>query len=372
MLNYIKQYISGIKLRYHTDNFGNIYVTKQTDGSNFIGMVAHTDTVHPIVEELNIFQYKNILYGYGLEKGQYGPLGCGGDDKVGVYMCMQALKDLPNIKCVFYRQEEIGCVGSNASDINYLQDCSFVIQCDRKNNNDFITRTNGVDISSREFIDDCKPLMEQYGYKEAIGTSTDVGTIKIKGLKTSCVNLSCGFYRPHMDATYVDINDVQKCYNLIVDMCTKLRQKHYTHEYTPVTYQPAACDEVWTYGYGGYDCRKPIAVTKRVISVWNVVDIESGYTFFRPIKIDWLIMGDGNMKFPVSPTMDKILYGDNITMTPEEREAYLTAFNKGYKMRMLEGNNTNTVVFSRFHNAWIATEMAIWCKDLNTYILQHI
>jgi putative aminopeptidase FrvX len=48
------------------------------------------------------------------------PTGIGGDDKCGVYACLELLKELPNLKAAFFVSEETGCHGSKKADPNFF------------------------------------------------------------------------------------------------------------------------------------------------------------------------------------------------------------------------------------------------------------
>lgn len=44
---------------------------------------------------------------------------------------------------------------------------------------------------------------------------TDVYALKRRGLEVSCVNISCGYYKPHTDHEYTVLRDLAKCYRLV-------------------------------------------------------------------------------------------------------------------------------------------------------------
>jgi hypothetical protein len=373
MLAYIKQYVTGIQLRYETDSCGNIYVSKVTKGINPIGLVAHTDTVHPIVDELTILKYDNILYGYGIDKGVYGPRGCGGDDKVGIYICLQALKDLPSIKCVFYRKEEIGCIGSNASNVNYLTDCKYIIQCDRRGNSDIITWTNGVSVCSKDFIADIKPIMTKYGYTAQTGSSTDVGVLVKKDIGISCINVSCGYHRPHTNETYVSLTDVETCYNLILDINTALTNQ-YPHKHVPIvtTYNAS------TYGYNSYYTQPKANKEKEkvVLLGYEVVERDGSYEYYDLSRMKWLHAT--GCKYCCNYNFTKLMMSDKEPLDKRSIEIELDKLNYGVRIALLhesckaEGKSSYAdlahYVFSRLHDCWIDEQDAVWVEEIQTYI----
>lgn len=68
------------------------------------------------------------------------------------------------MKCAFFVGEETGCVGSGRAEMDFFNDCCFVIQCDRMGNSDIVTRINCTPLCSEEFIMAVEP--EKYGYSE--------------------------------------------------------------------------------------------------------------------------------------------------------------------------------------------------------------
>lgn len=238
---YIKTYITDIlNLSYITDDYGNIYVTKGLGRNGYKGIVSHIDTVHNIHEDRKVYQHDDILFAFGyvttFNSKTYKQVGIGGDDSVGIFLCLQALSDFDDIKAVFYKDEEIGKIGSNASDISFLQDCNFVVEPDRKGDSDFITTSSGIKMCSIEFENTIKNILDRYGYSVAIGVSTDVDTLKKKGLDVCCFNISCGYFHPHSDGEFVSISCVQNCYDLLVELWLTHGNTRFEHKYVAPVY----------------------------------------------------------------------------------------------------------------------------------------
>lgn len=208
MLQFIKQKLHSMGVRYYTDKSGNIYATKGVSNT-YPCIVSHTDEVH----ERHSSGYQiitigdKLIFGHDYSKRQH--CGIGADDKNGIWICLKCLDESEFLKCAFFVSEEIGCVGSRKADMSFFNDCRFVIQCDRRGHEDIVTVANAMELCSKQFLEDIQP--EDYGYKEAYGMLTDVVTLKDKGLGVSCVNLSCGYYYPHTEHEYTDIEDLRKC-----------------------------------------------------------------------------------------------------------------------------------------------------------------
>ena len=149
-------------------------------------------------------------------------------DLVGVFMCLNLLDTIDNIKVVFFLQEEIGCIGSNACDLDFFKDCKFIGQADRKGDSDFINYSNGVKLFDEEFSTFVAPILEGYKYKECTGIATDAGALSKRNVGIACFNISCGYHNPHTSTEYVVISEVQICYNVILDIILSAN-KQYTY-----------------------------------------------------------------------------------------------------------------------------------------------
>jgi hypothetical protein len=158
------------------------------------------------------------------------------DDKVGIFTALQALQDLKYVKVALFSNEEIGKLGSRYSIINnkeFYADCSFVLQADRRGNEDFITNSGGLNMVSDEFLEATKDIVSKYEYKKAVGLTTDVDTLVREGVGVSCVNLSSGYHRPHTDTEVVVVSEIETVYNLMLDICRELGKTKFVHIYTP-------------------------------------------------------------------------------------------------------------------------------------------
>ncbi len=94
---------------YQIDEIGNIYVTKGeiSDQEFYPCVVAHTDTVHPI-DSINIREEElkdskgNLSFSLKAYNDEGNPTGIGGDDKCGVFACLQLLEEFDTIKVAFF------------------------------------------------------------------------------------------------------------------------------------------------------------------------------------------------------------------------------------------------------------------------------
>lgn len=231
MENFVIEYVSRISgVNFWSDQKGNIYAEKRGSeiGSEFPCIVAHLDEVHTrdFGCHYSTQRVGGILFGFDLNTDSF--VGCGADDKNGIFIALSCLEKYDHIKVAFFVEEEIGCRGSSAADMSFFKDCRFVLQADRRNGSDFISRASFVDLCSAEFIADVN--MEKFGYKEATGSMTDVMTLKENGLEVSCCNLSCGYYNPHTENEYTKIYELNNCLDFvqsIIEGCTKVYKHNY-------------------------------------------------------------------------------------------------------------------------------------------------
>jgi hypothetical protein len=212
----LKQYLESLEDQSFTvdeDEHGNIYVTKGK-ADLYPCIVSHLDQVHRYNPNKTIVTNGDYLLAFDGAR----QIGTGGDDLVGVFMCLSLLDAIDNIKIAFFLQEEVGCIGSYKADLSFFDDCMFIGQADRKGNEDFINHSNGVKLFNDEFSDFVKPILENYKYKECTGVATDAGALSKRGVNIACFNISCGYYNAHTSTEYVCISDVYHCYELLTDL----------------------------------------------------------------------------------------------------------------------------------------------------------
>src|SRR6056300_219287 len=212
---------------YYRDEMMNIYAKKGelSEGNYFPMFVAHTDTVHTIVEDKitvketqmskpNTFGMKfdgtqhESLYGV---TSQGEPTGIGGDDKCGVFICLELLRVLSNVKVGFFVSEETGCHGSSKCDPNFLHDVGYIIQYDAPGNQLITETCSGVRLfeENGEFINRALPVIQktmETDMEQQSHPFTDVSQIKKKS-DVSCINLSCGYYQMHTPNEFVVLDD---------------------------------------------------------------------------------------------------------------------------------------------------------------------
>lgn len=226
MQEYILKYITKLqkdkacKYTVKQDHYNNIYVTKQLRNIKdtiYPTMVCHIDTVHDINYNVEVIEKDNIMFAMDMLKiEQYG---IGGDDKVGIYITLEMLKSFDNFKAAFFLDEEVGCVGSGQADMSFFDDSTFILQCDRQGETDFVNAISSTQLYNNEIQDQILPILVDYNRKQVPGGMTDVQSIA-KQTKCQVANMSCGYYNPHQETEFIDLIVIQDT----MQMCEEILQ----------------------------------------------------------------------------------------------------------------------------------------------------
>lgn len=224
---FIKDYVRTIPdTEYYQDKAGNLYVTKGT-AETYPCIAAHLDQVQYIhSKDFTAIETRDIIFGYSPKNRRFE--GLGADDKNGIWVALCCLKKYPKLKCVFFVQEETGCRGSSQAEMKFFEDTRFVIQCDRQGHSDLINNISGTELCSSAFTLDMD--YGKFGYSIQEGMLTDVLTLKEQELAVSCVNVSCGYYKPHTDNEYTVKKDLLNCLKFVGHIIENLTET-YPHKY---------------------------------------------------------------------------------------------------------------------------------------------
>lgn len=253
------------------DKKGNLLVTKGK-ADTYPCLAAHIDQVryHTHPKDFQVLQVDNILMGWSTKLKQQ--CGLGADDKNGVFICLNALEKYDNIKIAFFVDEEVGCCGSSVVDMSFFDGCRFVIEPDRRDGYDFISCMSGVDVCSDDFIK--ASGFGDFGYKFDEGSVTDVLTLLERGLKISCLNLSCGYYHPHTDQEVTDIDELENCQNLVFHMIDTMTDV-YPFEYNDGW---SIKNKDYSYNYGrDYFTMEDIVVNSPEMTFDDIMDLKDEF-----------------------------------------------------------------------------------------------
>lgn len=250
MERFLKRFLKKNQIPYHTDAYGNIYATKGNAGL-YPTMVSHIDTVHEINMNSVVKRHNDILY--SIDDNTMERTGIGGDDKVGVFITMSCLLHFDNFKAVFFKDEEVGCVGSSQCDATFFDDSTVVLQCDRKGMGDFVKEICGVELCDNKLLNDIDDVLNHYERKAVSGGLTDVKSIAQVN-DVQCANINCGYYDPHTDNEFISISDVENTLNFCIDVFTITDGTRYTMKRTYTTYgYSKSTYKAWNDYYGWED-----------------------------------------------------------------------------------------------------------------------
>lgn len=252
MTDYIFRYLEANHpdVKFRQDEKGNLYITKG-EANTYPCIVSHTDTVHfkipktryKVAREGNIF--------YALDTKDCTRTGIGGDDKCGIWVCLEALDLFENIKVAFFVEEETGCVGSSNADMTWFEDVAFVLQTDRRGYKDVVNSISGVSLFGKEFSKAIAPVLENWGRAETPGGLTDVKMLVSNGLDVCVLNSSSGYYAPHTNDEIVKIDELIMTLYLFRDIITATYKDG--HRWTYKRKEPVYKTTSRSYGYYGRD-----------------------------------------------------------------------------------------------------------------------
>ena len=186
---YMHKYLSSRQYKVINED-GYIY----TKGTVPVLLIAHLDTVHKEVCK-NIFVDDNGLVS--------SPQGIGGDDRAGVFIIMNIVKEL-NCSVLLCEDEGTGGKGARKfANSEYINDLGvkYMIEFDRKGKDDAVFYS----CDNKDFT---KFITETTGFKEEHGTFSDI-SIVAPAAKIAAVNLSCGYYNAHTLNEYVKLDELQ-------------------------------------------------------------------------------------------------------------------------------------------------------------------
>jgi hypothetical protein len=160
------------------------------------------------------------------------PIGIGGDDKTGIFICLQLLEKFDNIKAAFFVSEETGMLGSRELDKSFLQDVGYAIQFDAPGTALVTEVCHGTQLFERDtnFFRIVDQTLNQF--EEPIYAShpfTDIMQVKRKS-DFACINLSCAYYGMHTQHEFVDVEDVFFCLDKAAAMITALGETKYDYK----------------------------------------------------------------------------------------------------------------------------------------------
>jgi hypothetical protein len=249
MVQFISDWLRKNNIDHYVDEHLNVYATKQTgvlsDDFMFPCVVSHTDTVHRldtinVVEEMLPNSHGELKLSLKAYNNDGEPTGIGGDDKCGVFACLELLKELPNLKAAFFVSEETGCHGSKKANESFFSNVGYAIQFDAPENWMVTETCFGTRLFDRksEFFEKCDIILNENmndKLKYMTHPYTDVYALKNK-FNFSCINFSIGYYRYHTRNEYVVVEDTFNGIEMGKKMIESLGYQKYEYKQTKKEY----------------------------------------------------------------------------------------------------------------------------------------
>jgi len=237
---FLIKYANERKITLYQDKKGNLYMIKGIldKGEYYPCVLAHMDTVHheqiSLVTnniKLNIYEDNNAgnprLWASYKKYDSENLTGIGGDDKAGIFICLELLEKYDKIIAAFFVEEEFGCRGSKMVDTKILENVGYFIQFDAPTNNWFSFSCGGVQLFNEEIFNNIFPILKKYEINNiSIDPYTDIFILK-KTFNVACMNFFAGYYNMHRANEYVLLNDIDKAINFGSEIIMKLGNKHY-------------------------------------------------------------------------------------------------------------------------------------------------
>lgn len=209
-------------------------------------LVAHLDTVHSTPPQ-------TIYYSKDGKKLMCAE-GIGGDDRCGVYMILNIVKEL---KChvLFCEDEEVGGIGAEKfTGSGIIPIVNYIIEFDRKGSNDAVF----YNCDNKDFT----KFITSFGFKEAYGSFSDISIIA-PALGVAAVNLSSGYYNAHMKNEYINMRDMESVMSMAKEVIQTKTDKYKYVEREVVSfrnnngfsysdYSSNRSYKNYNYGYDGY------------------------------------------------------------------------------------------------------------------------
>ena len=212
--SFLLDLLKHIPISVETDAIGNLFITKGV-ADVYPCVAAHLDEIHA-PSQREVVVEGDIIY---TVDDLWNRVGCGADDKNGLWVILNLLQTEPILKVALFVQEErdgdlAGCRGARACDLSFFTDVKFVIECDRKGVSDVVCIGKGdIFLCNHDFIS--QTILQKYNYEMVSGGKTDVVELKMRGLNIPVCNVSCGYYNAHKNSEYTKFSELKNCLDFV-------------------------------------------------------------------------------------------------------------------------------------------------------------
>ncbi|MDN3016072.1 M20/M25/M40 family metallo-hydrolase [Paenibacillus sp. BSR1-1] len=215
---YLKNRLSPLTDYMYVDRKGNLLAYKYCGDGPTILLSAHMDTVEEIALDRDILEEGTIL------KSSKGILGA--DDRAGIAVILELLANIQQthfngtIKIAFTVEEEIGCLGSQNIDQDFLEDVDGAIVIDRRGERDIVTSFANIvsfcPVEYGQLFEKAGKLAGMEDWKMTPGGLSDAKVYAELGIPS--VNLSAGYYHEHTDLESLNYKAAFETYQLVMSV----------------------------------------------------------------------------------------------------------------------------------------------------------
>jgi hypothetical protein len=213
---------------YTIDEYNNIFAYKGTS-EVYPCICCHTDTV------FDFYNYK-VISEFKDEKTKISGLdpsgnssGIGADDKTGIYICLELLKQLPVLKVAFFAMEEIECLGASLCNMDFFNNVGYCLEFDCPGINSISYKLSGQKLFEidNDFSKIVLPILKEHNVDQFLNHPyTDIKIISEK-TNLACINLPAGYYKQHTKNEYTIFEDVLKAIQIGLEIVIKLGNNRY-------------------------------------------------------------------------------------------------------------------------------------------------
>lgn len=212
---------------FHDKTHGNVYVLSNEELDYHPCVVSHTDSVHRLKEGVVVHEHFSGLLTAHDSNGIR--TGLGGDDKSGVYICLELLKKHPEVVGAFFMGEEKFCLGSQKANVDFFSKVGWAMEYDSPEGIISTYTCNGRRLfdPSSEFGRVTVSVLDSYGVTDwQDHPYTDVFMLRDK-FDFCCLNLPAGYYNMHSPEEFVLVDDVSRSLSLGSTLVEGLGSRYY-------------------------------------------------------------------------------------------------------------------------------------------------
>ena len=234
LITYIILWARRNDIKYEFDEYGNIYLTKGqlNEGEFYPCVTSHLDTVQSeqlVWAQVGLpLEIKTKVNVNGKHEWHVEGMGIGADCKSGVVIALSLFDHFDKIKACFFREEEIGCKGSNNLVKEWFDNVGYVIGWDSPELNRAAWSCSGVQLFDKKFFtEEIQEICKEHGLtKFNAEPFTDVKIIREK-TDIICMNFGNGGYNAHMPSEYCVVEEMDHACGMGIDIIKKLGTKQY-------------------------------------------------------------------------------------------------------------------------------------------------